>query len=235
MGTVKFFSTNDPFGLTDWEVQNGPNPTYSLQRAQALKADGDELAYQQYGGQYSATLNYVLKTVTGTLTLPAVGTVSDGWHLDNLTVSYTQTGWPTLSITCHKHDTSKGGTVDAGCRTYPPSFKVPACFGVPTAIPSTGSGNVFELSTNAEVGLRSISLAVSVNHIDEMNNAGEHFASDNYDGSETLTAEFTGEIDSTDYKLGDAWAADSTAQNGGNTVASTATVTISHHIQHATA
>jgi len=237
-GSVKFFDATDGLSLTstDWEIQNGPNPTFTKQRAQALTKDGDEFARRQYGGQYSGTFSYVAKKATGTLTVPNVGAVVAGWHIDNWTVTYTQNGYPTLAISAHKHDTALGGVLDSNCRTYAPSFKVPACFGVPTSIEGvTANTKVFELKSAAVVGMRGLSLGMSVNHVDEPGKDGEHFAGDNYDGTETLTAEFTGDLDlSADVTLHADWTDDSLAKNGGNTVATTSSLNATHHVVHVT-
>ena len=234
-GAVKFFEASDPFSLTDWEVQNGPNPSLVKQRASALNKSGDEFKHGQYGAQYSGTVNYVCKPVSGYASVPKPGQIVSGWHIDSWVVTYTQTGWPTLAITCHKHDTTNGGTLDSNCRTYSPSFKVPACFGVPASVEKSASGAtgaIFALSQSAVVGLRGMTLSMSVNHVDEPDRVGEHFASDNYDGTENIGIEFTGEVESSDYTLDSDWTDDTLAQNGGNTVASTASLSISHHVAH---
>ena len=46
-GSVKFFDCTDPFSLADWEVQQGPNPTLTKQRASALNKEGDEFRKKQ--------------------------------------------------------------------------------------------------------------------------------------------------------------------------------------------
>ena len=234
-GSVKFFDDSDPFSLSDWEVQNGPSPSLTKQRASALAKDGDEFRHKQYGGQYAATLNYICKLASGYATVPAVGTVTGGWHIDSWTVTYTQNSWPTLAITCHKHDTSLGGVVDSGCRTYAPSVQIPVCFGVPTELPNVGTdaGNAFELDASADVTTRGMTISMSVNHVDEPGKDGEHFASDNYDGVETLNVEFTGDVDpATDYDLDSAWTDDTFGKSQSNTTATTSTLTATHHVAH---
>ena len=232
-GTVKFFDTTDPFNLADWEVQTGPNPNRTKQRAQALTKDGDEFARAQFGTSESGTLTYVAKKFTGFMTMPPAGLVANGWHLDNWTVRYNQRGFPTLSVNAHKHI---DGAADADCRLYYASFKVPArSIGVPSAIPSVDSeaDPVFELDSEATIGLRDLSLALACNHVDESNGDGGHLAGDNYDGTETLTVDFTGEVDpSADFALNDAWTDDSLNRSQGNTQATTQSLTATHHVAH---
>lgn len=234
-GQVKFFVADDPFNLTDWEVQNGPNPNRTKTRAGALTKDGDEFHHAQCGANDAGTITYTAKKFTGFLTVPAAGAVADGWHIDSGSVTYNQKGFPTLTLNVHKH---VDGNEDANCRTYVPSFKVPAvAIGIPTSIPlATAQGqvtDVFKLSTSAVVGIRGMSLAWGCNHVDEDDNKGDHFAGDNYDGNETLNVEFTGEVDpEEDYTLHADWTDDNLARNGGNTVASTTSLTATHHIPH---
>ena len=60
---------------------------------------------------------------------------------------------------------------------------------------------------------------------------GAHFASDNYDGSETIQVDFCGDVDpETDYTLNSDWTDDTFAKNQGNTVATTSSLTASHHV-----
>jgi len=231
-GQVKFFDAQDPFSLTDWEPQNGPSPSRTKERAACLTKDGDELMHTQFGTKDSGSIVYKAKVSTGYLTVPNVGTVSNGWHIDSWQVSYTQKDYITLTLNVHKHI---DGNVDANCRTYAPSFKVPAVLvGCPTTIPaSTGTGNVFALTQNAVVGVRGVTLSMSVNHVDEDAANGSHFASDNYDGSETMQIDFCGDVDpSTDYTLDENWTDDTFAKSQGNTVATTTSLTASHHVTH---
>ena len=233
-GEVKIFDATDALSLggSDWEVQAGPNPTLTKNRAQALDRNGDEFAHRQYGGKYTASFSYVAKKVTGYLPVPAAGAVIDGWHIDGWTVAYGNEAFPTLSVDCHKHDTSLGGVLDSGCRQYEPSFKVPACWGVPAKIEGAASGvTVFELKASAVVGLRSLSLQLAVNHEDVPGREGEHFASDNRDGTETLSVEFTGDVDlSADATLSADWTDDTLAKSGGNAAVTYSTLTATHHV-----
>lgn len=233
-GEVKIFDATDTLSLggSDWEVQGGPNPTFTKNRAQALDRYGDEFAHRQYGGKYTGSFSFTAKKVSGYLSVPAAGTIIDGWHIDGWTVAYGQEAFPTLTVECHKHDTSLGGVLDSGCRQYEPSFKIPACWGVPAQIEGTASGTtVFELKTSAVVGLRSLSLQIAVVHEDVPGREGEHFASDNRDGTETLSVEFTGDVDlAADVTLGDGWTDDTLAKSGGNTAVTYSTLTATHHV-----
>ena len=57
-GQGRFFDAVDPFNLADWEVQNGPSPSRTKQRAQCLDKNGDELMHTQFGTQDSGTIVY---------------------------------------------------------------------------------------------------------------------------------------------------------------------------------
>ncbi len=224
---LEFFGPVDPFGLTSWEIQNGPNPSTEYQRASALGSDGDEIAFTQYGGKSSGTCEYVAKVATGTLTIPNVGSVKNGWHIDSVQVSYSQTEWPKLSISCHKH---VSGVEDSACREYAPSLTFPArLIGVPTSL-----GDAFSVTTGTTVGLRSIQYQLQCNHVEVENNEGGNLAGDNYDGTETLSVEFTGSVEPTAWTLGEKWTADTVAKSQSNTEATTTSLSATHHIAHVT-
>ena len=97
---VEFFGTDSIFGsLTGWEPQNGPNPSESKSYANALGKDGDELRNKGYDGKTSFTNTYVSTLEEGNLTLPPVGDIIDGVHIDNVQVTYNQTGFNTMTVT----------------------------------------------------------------------------------------------------------------------------------------
>lgn len=222
---LEFFNPIDPFGLADWEVQSGPNPSVEKQRASALGQNGDEIAFAQYGEKESGTCEYIAKSATGNLSVPNVGMTMDGYHIDSVQVSYSQTEWPKLSISWHKHN---DGNVDSGCREYAPSVTFPArAIGVPSSL-----GSAFSITPGTSVGMRSVQYQLQCNHVEEMNGDGGNLAGDNYDGSETLTVEFTGNVSQGAWTLGSDWTDDTFAKSMGNTSATTSTLTATHHLEH---
>ena len=92
---------------------------------------------------------------------------------------------------------------------------------------------MFELTSNAVVGVRGIVLSMALNHVDEDAANGAHFASDNYDGSETIQVDFCGDVDpAEDYALDESWTDDNLAKNQGNTIATTTSLTATHHVEN---
>ncbi len=231
---VKFFSPDaTAFGtLADWELQSGANPSVSRQRAQALKADGDELAAVQYGARIALSANYVAKTTTGTtLSVPKAGTVSGGAHVDSVSVSYSQTGFPTLSVEGHRHATVAGVAAShETCRTYSPSIVLPPrTIGVPSSIKGLDGKPVF--TKPDDVGMRSLNYRLAVTHVDEDDGDGNHLAAENRDGVETLEIEFTGEVDVSELAIADGWMLpESSSVSQSNTAATTTSVTLVHHV-----
>ena len=192
---IKFFDPTSEFGaLADWEQQTGSNPNTSEQRASALGQHGDEIRWQGYGRQTALAATFVAVKASGLLTVPNVGLVVGGVHIDSLSVAYTNTGFPTLTLNGHRHDSGNSHTA---CRQYKPTVRLPAVFGCPRELAMTGATpeNVFALTPQAEIDTRSVTYTLTTNHVDEMDREGGHLAEDNYDGSETLAVELTGDAD----------------------------------------
>ena len=213
---VNFFNPDALITISGWTRQSSSNGG-SKQRAQALDENGDELAYREHGNQKSVTMNFVATATTGNLTLPKIGAILNGYHVDNFTLTYSQASFPTLSVSAHKH----GNAAHDECRTYTPSITAPACFGVPSEFGEFDCGD--------DVGMRSLSYSCQVNHVDENDGAGEHLAGDNYDGSETVSIDTTG---ITTITAPSGWTNDSSSESKSNTAAETASASFSHHIQH---
>lgn len=233
---VIFFNPDSIIGeLADWEIQEGSNPSVSRQRAQALKSNGDELASVQYGAQIAYSMNYKAKTVAGDagLTVPAVGKIMNGKHVDSVEVGYSQTDFPTLAVAAHAHAVVDG-TEEAhdDCRVYTPGVVLPPrAIGVPSTLKDTDGTTIFTCPDG--VGMRSLTYALAVNHIDEPNGEGGHLAGQNHDGTETITLEFTGEVDIADLAIDAGWKLPDTSSLGKtNSGAHTTSVTITRHIAY---
>lgn len=234
---VIFFDPDSVIGeLADWEVQEGSNPSVTRQRAQALKANGDEMNSVQYGAQVAYSMNYKAKTVSGTgFTVPPVGKIMNGKHIDSVEVGYSQTDFPTLAVAAHAHAALDGtAEVHDDCRVYVGSVVLPVReIGVPSTLKDTSEATIFTCPDG--VGMRSLTYALSVNHIDEPDGEGGHLAGQNHDGVETLTLEFTGEVDIADLAIDSGWKLPDTDSKGRtNTGVHTTSVTITRHIAYST-
>ena len=234
---VIFFDPDSIIGeLADWEVQDGSNPTITRERAQDLKANGDELRSVQFGAKVTYAIKYKPKKVTGdAFVIPAPGTIKNGNHVDSVNVSYTQRESPTLDIAAHAHAALDGTPeVHDECRVYTPGVVLPPrAIGVPSTLKDTAGKTIF--TCPAGVGMRSLTYSLAINHIDEPDGDGGHLAGQNHDGTETLALEFTGEIDIADLAIDAAWQLpDSEGKSRTNTGAHTTSVTLTRHIGYDT-
>lgn len=234
---VMFFNPDSVIGeLADWEIQEGSNPNVTRQRAQELKANGDELQSVQYGAQVAYSMNYKCKKVTGdALVIPAPGAIKNGKHVDSVEVSYSQTDFPTLAVAAHAH-AALDGTPEGHdeCRVYTPGVVLPPrAIGVPSTLKDSAGKTIFTCPEG--VGMRSITYSLAINHIDEPNGDGGHLAGQNHDGTETLALEFTGEIDIADLAIDPAWKLpDTEGKTRTNAGAHTTSVTLTRHIGYDT-
>lgn len=228
---VKFFEPENLLSFSGW-VRQTPQKTKSTQRASALGEDGDEIASQDYGDQTQITVPFVATATTGNLTLPVIGSIQNGHHIDGFELTYNQAAFPTLSVTAHKH----GSSVHDTCRTYTPTLTCPAQFGIPDldliANIATSFGG---FTVDKIVGLRSLTYSMQVNHEDENKGDGSHLAGDNYDATETVAFETTGiaTITAPTPANGERpWTCDSAGESTSNVAASTASASFVRHVAH---
>lgn len=214
----KFFNPTSKFGgFTGWEIQNA-NPNTGKDRAQVLGADGDEVASRLHNTKTTVTENFTCKADNAVI--PDCGTIANGFHIDSVTVTLTNAGFATMSVTGHKH----GTTAHTACRTYTGTLtSVASMFGCPSTIPCCTIPN--------GAGVRTVTYTKLVNHQDELGSAGEWLAGDNYDGKETFTVELS---DDGVLTAATGWDATSIGGTQGNTAIETATGTFEKHINHNT-
>lgn len=228
---VKFFDPADLLAFTGW-VRQTPQKNTTKSRASALGADGDEIASQDHGDQTQITVPFVSTGTDGNLTLPQVGAIQNGYHIDGFTLTYVQAGFPTLSVNAHKHGSSAHDT----CRTYTPTLTCPAQFGIPD-LDTTAAGSFCGFLVDKVVGMRSLTYSMQVNHVDENKGDGSHLAGDNSDATETVGFETTGIATITAPAAGTGgrpWTCDSAGENTSNVAASTASASFTRHVAHDT-
>lgn len=215
--SVAFFNPESPFGtLTGWEIQNN-NPNKTQDRAQALGASGDESASKLHNEKKSESASYVLATAAG-CKIPKFGEILNGYHVDSVSIKFTNTGFVTMDVAGHKH--GNGSTAHPSCRTYTGSLTTIATnFGCPSTVPGA------EIPSGA--GVRSVTWTLDGNHVDELGSAGEFLAGDNYDGKETTTVEL---CDGGTITAKTGWDCTTSSNSFGNTSAATASATVEKHI-----
>ena len=213
-----FFNPASAFGtLTGWEIQT-VNPTTSRQRAQALGAYGDEIASQTYDPRTTASATYV--ATADTATVPKAGQILNGYHIDSVTVNFSNTAFVTMTLQGHKH----GSASHPAGRTYTGSLST---IGTKFGCPAAPLG--FTIPTGA--GVRSYTYTLTTNHVDELGSQGNYLASDNYDGTEQAEIEL---CDTGDITAASGWDLVSDGHTRGNTQAETSTATAERHIAHDT-
>lgn len=224
-GTLEMFSPVNLIGnVTGWQFQTGGGEREAFDRSQELKDDGDELMSALTNGKKTATLNFVSTLSTGKLSWPAVGSHINGWHIDQVRITWDRGQIrPKMAVTVHKHTS---GTMHSTCRTYASTLsgQIDAqAFGCPSTF-----GTAFALDANSVAAMRSATLTVTAKHVDEPNATGGNLMGDNHDGSETLEVELTGK--SITYTS--TWDRTDNGDEPSNTGATTTSMTFEHHIAH---
>lgn len=216
---INFFNPADVLSLnaSNW-IQQENNIVDTNQRAQGLSAVGDEAVSQLHGGGSAGTVVYECHKASGNLTLPVIGLVAGGYHLDSFSLAYNPVGWPRLTCNVHQHDDNPHAT---GLNTFTPSLTCPAGFGVPRALGIASLGAVN--------GVRSCTYTVGCTHVDEDEN-GDHLAGENRDGVETLAYEFTGSDLGVGFTPPAGWDELSDGTPKSNTGAETTAMSWEHHI-----
>lgn len=235
---VEFFAPVDSFGLagasSDWDLVGGGSPQHEHGIGRQLGAEGDEIAHKEYDKKETVTCTYAATKSSGNLSVPAVGSLlpagetveaKDKYHVDSVKITYSQTEYPTLEVTGHRHLI---GAPDTNCRTYSPTVELPAKdIGIPNVI-----DGAFDMSADTLCGMRALTYTLQVNHVDEANCTGGHLAGNNYDGSEQFDIELTGNVSETEMGFGTGWTVDTDGVTQSNTAATTSSYSISHHIAH---
>lgn len=218
-----FFEAESPFGaLAGFEPQDGGGDTTTKDRASALGADGDEFRHKDHNEQKSVSATYIPDgTVTTTLTIPAAGSVLNGWVVDRVALAYSQE-FPVLTIDGHKRTKVVTGAL-ANMRTYSPTIDLPYVeLGVPDQIGPLKCE-----------GARSVTYELACTHVPEVGGQDYLVGANNHDGVETLTAESVCAltIDST-FEDKDEWTDTSKGKNKSNSAATVNQMTLVRHVAH---
>lgn len=226
-----FFNPTTLAGLlTGWEIQTDQITT-SRQRAQALGAEGDEIASQLFDQKTTISIPFVATSASAAV--PKAGQIIGGFHIDSVTVNFSNTAFVTMTLAGHKH----GSSNHSACRTYTGSLTtIGVMFGCPAAPLGFAT-----LPTGA--GVRSYTYTLTTNHVDELGSQGNYLASDNYDGTETAEIELCDTCDvaadttipsDSDERAVRPWTLVTNGHNRGNTQAEASSGTVERHIKHDT-
>lgn len=223
---VPFFNPTDVLSLGGDMIQQSNGIKETNQRAQGLGATGDEAANKLHGGMSQGSVVYEDHTESGNLTLPNVGKVAGGYHIDSIQVEYQPTGWPRITFNVHQHDSNPH--VDADLNTFSATVDLPCQFGIPRTLELASDGvTVVFANGDTDSGMRSLSYTLSCTHVDEDEN-GDHLAGENRDGVEQLQIGFTKDPDTTTIHAD--WDNLDDGPDKSNTAAETGSLTLEHHV-----
>jgi hypothetical protein len=176
---LTFFSPAVVLATGGWSIQTS-TPGTSAKRASGIGPTGDESASNRYDDRASLTETY--KLFSGDATLPIVGSLVGGYHIDSVNVKYAEEDWPTLTVVSHKHTSGNGHST---MRQFTPTVTVIAQWGIPEDPFGITCG------TLTTVGISSAEYNLTCTHLDILS-AGVHLGAENRDGVETLSIAYVG-------------------------------------------
>ena len=234
-GTIEFFTSESPFTFADWTYQQPGGKRRSKNYVSEPGSDGDEIAHATHNHREEGAWTYLLSgSVTpGTdITIPNVGQIAAGWHLDRVEIGWSREQMrPKLTASAHRHldGNAHGGAAAHECRQYAASVAIKAvAFGVPADL-----GGV-KLASGAVVDWRDATYVLECNHVDEAGRDGSELAGDNYDGTESISANITGNWTDDDLEAASDWTRTGDSATPSNTGATTGAVEYVHHVPHVT-
>jgi len=229
---VGFFNPEGIFasllGVNVGTVQT-TNHSTSQQRAQALGATGDEAVSTLYGGQDSITETFKIYKESGTFSVENVvpGTVKDGYHVDTITVTYTPTDYPEMSISAHKHTDVHDGVQSHGT----PMRKAASTLALPAGFGACGIAALVGVEDDPSIAASGATYTLGITHEDATDCGGAYLASENRDPVETLQVNFVG-VATVGQGSGDPmedWDMTASSIDRGNTAAETSSFTFEKH------
>ncbi len=240
-----FFTPADPISINTllsltgesahlaWILQTA-TPDTQTDRASGLGSNGDEAAWKAHNARKTVTAVYQCFGITGNLKLPNVGIIASTYHIDTVKLDYNPTGFPSLTVTMHKHTGASTHAADS-CNEYASPIVFPAQFGIPATLSdnTTPTPVVMFALTAAGVGMRSLSFGLSCTHVDELGGTGDWLAGDNHDGVETLDLEFTGVPEGADIVIAAVWHTGTDGAPEGNTAVNTRKLSLTRHLARA--
>jgi len=229
---VNFFNPSDILSLGGSFIVQSVTPTDTLKRAQGLLANGDEGINKTHGGKTDLTIVYEYQNESGNITLPNVGSVAGGYHIDRVRIQYRANAWPLITITCHKHAANS----HTAQNEFAATIVFPAQFGIPRSLQDAATptpNDIWKLGADDDtIGIRDMSYELSCQHQDEDGETGAQCAGENRDGVEKLDVTTTGKAASV--TVGTGWAKLSDGNPTGNTAVEQQTLSYEHHVARET-
>jgi hypothetical protein len=185
----------DVFGLEaldgDFHAQSGSIDAQKT-RASGKNEKGDEAVTATHDLKTVASCPYIY-TGAGTETTPGnfdglipltylvVGSIMNGYHVDQISVVYSNGAWPVVTFSGHNH-TTNAHTV-AGVTYTPPASLLACGFGCPEALTNSAA------AVSSPV---SMTYTLACEHTDVLGKTGEHLSGANHGGMETLSIQHYG-------------------------------------------
>lgn len=168
-GTITGFVPNEASGISQ-----------TIQRAVAYGPYGDEAASNTYDllSEYSQTFKNASATTPGTVP-PNIGALVGGALLTVIEIRTSATDFPAMALTGHQHDIHPHA-----------NDRRQAAHGIALSV-AFGAQNF--LGDESGLELQNSTCRISVQHVDEVGQAGEHACGQNYDGKIEVTQEYLGD------------------------------------------
>jgi len=172
----------DVFALGGDFVAQSSGSDIQSTRAALPGALGDEAASALHDTKTVITQSYKYKAASGNIAVTSlfIGKVTGGYHIDGFQVAYSNTDWPTVTVTGHNHGAN--AHVDAALVIIKPVITLPAGFGCADLFADTGAAS----------SCVSANYTLSATHNDKQGKDGNHLVGDNFGGLETITATYYG-------------------------------------------
>ena len=179
---------SDVFGLGGSFIAQSASKSTDLAHAKMKKANGD---YEKFSTTFDQIENisvvYKFNSDTGLgAALPEVGSVNNAYIVTGLDISTTFDDYPEITVTGHQHEANAH---EAG-NTYAISDAIQTIM--------TGAVGAYDFAGEAgdPVCTQSSTYSLTVNHIDDNCDAGDHWVGTNIEGMESITVNYIGNITS---------------------------------------
>jgi hypothetical protein len=165
----------------DFEAQSSGSDAQST-RAALPGSVGDEVASKLHDAKTVVSCTYKYKAASGTIAVTDlyIGKVTGGYHIDGFQVAYSNTDWPTVTVTGHNHGAN--AHEDDAMVIIEPVLSLPAGFGCADLFVDAGTAS----------SCVSANYTLSATHNDKQGKDGNHLVGDNFGGLETITATYYG-------------------------------------------
>ena len=186
---VVAFGASDGFGaLVGWELQGSGSGVIS-DRAAVLDDTGNEADSILFNERTEGSSTYQSNLSGSAPTIPAsIGALVNGLVLTSISLSTTQNGHVTMTLTGHNH-TENAHAAEPALASVAHGVTLDDGFGVTDFFGGTAGDNAAPISSN---------LTISCEHADVQDEVGDHFVGENYNPRMSGSVQWAGVPTSTD-------------------------------------